>query len=158
MESEKQLHDSFDYLKNSGVDVINHWKKLTEENIGRGEVFEVVCKIGDEYELIRTEIPSVIICKAKGGYPIAFFHNHPTEYRYRFQKEPAMSYGDIGWGISNKVPCMCVGADTDRGSDIKCFCYDLSEEEEKMLTNDLLISDNFKDAIDKKNPYKQVHT
>ena len=151
------MSDVFDFIRKNNV--IEHWKELTEENLEKQEVGEIVCRIGDNYKLMRVEIPSVVECKSKGGEPIVFFHNHPSRYEGISWGEPKLSYGDIGWGIANKVRCMCVGADTEKGINVKCFCHNLSDRNVELLAKKLLLTENHReyvDVIDMENPYKEV--
>ena len=134
--------------------IIEHWKKLTEENFEKREVGEFICKFDDNYKLVKGNTP--LMCKSEGGKPIIFFHNHPPKYVGVSFGEPKLSYGDIGWGIMNNIPCMCVGSDTEHGIKVKCFYQDLSEEEINKLHNELLTTKNVRDTIERKNPYKEI--
>ena len=133
---------------------LEHWKRLTKENLEKREVGEIVCKVDDKYELISSSSP--LDCKARGGEPVAFFHNHPSKYTGIDWGEPRLSYGDIGWGILNKMPIMCVGADTKTGIRIRCFCADIDKTES--LRTELLTAKNPKEIIARENPYKECLT
>ena len=74
---------------------LSHWKELTIKNLEKREVGEVVCDIGGEYKTTNHPLD----CRAIGGEPVAFFHNHPSKYTGVEWGEPKLSYGDIGWAI-----------------------------------------------------------
>lgn len=138
--------------KDTGIDVVSRWKNITRENLEKHEVGEVICRVDDEYGIAR----SVLECRGKGGIHLVFFHNHPSRYDPYWGEKPRLSVGDIGWGISNKMPCMCIGEEYKYDIMIKCFCTDKSEEELGRMADQILTCENVRDTIERINPYEEV--
>lgn len=138
-----------DVKRDTGIDVASRWKDITMENLERQEVGEVICRVDDEHIFTK----SVIECRGKGGKQIVFFHNHPSRYDPYWGEKPRLSVGDIGWGISNKMPCMCIGEEYTEDIVIKCFCTDKSEDELEGMTKEILTCRNVRDTVERINPY-----
>lgn len=158
---EKWLNESFDHIKkDTGVDVPEHWKEITEENLRKGEVGELICRIDSRYELMKGELigkyahldRSIQKCKRMGGNPVASFYS-------RKQKEEEY---DIGAGISHGMPCICFGADSEEGIMVECRCTNRSGEELLKDSLDILresvepVHRPMRDIIMRKDSYKEV--